>query len=333
MSSLLGFLKKFSSGAPWLYEENGRVYLSRFTPEQRQAYLFSSDFYMKCFATSGVTLSFVTECEKILMDVYIQPGSSRDYFCFDTYVNGVLFDCSGGKLENREGMDFNFEVDLGKGRKEVTIYFPQLACASVKDIKFDGISVMDSTDKVCECPKKKLGKVIFFGDSITQGYDSLHPSLDYAAIVSSRLGFDFVNKGIGGDKYNAQVLVDDGGAVDRIFVAYGTNDWSCLPSREVFEKNIREYCEKLRSIYPNVPVFVISPVWRRDNDAVKPTGDFFGIYKMLCGICSEFENIKVLDGTNFVGRSEDLFSDKRLHPNDTGFFIYADSLCKALEKI
>ncbi len=332
MSSLLDFLKKTSSGAVWIYENEDRVYLSRFTDEQRKAYLYSEDFHMKSYATSGICLSFATECEKISVDTFIEPGSSRDFFCFDTYIDGVLCDCSGGSFDMRTGCDFTLEVSFGKGKKEVKIYFPQLACASVRDVRFDGVSVSDLSEEMYESIERPGKKVIFFGDSITQGYDSVHPSFDYVALVSKRLGYNFVNKGIGGDKHNAAVLFDDGICPDRIFVAYGTNDWFRLPSREIFADKIRAFYKRMREIYPQVPIFAISPVWRRDNDIERPTGDFFGIYRMICDICSEFENITVLDGTNFVGRTEDLFSDKRLHPNDNGFFIYAESLCRALEK-
>ncbi|MBE6571299.1 MAG: hypothetical protein E7656_03495 [Ruminococcaceae bacterium] len=333
MKNMIEFLKKTSTGAVEIYEEKGRVYLARFSHEQREAYLYKPDFYTKTFATSGIIIAFETKAKSICAKTAIEQGSSRSFFYFDTYVNGVLCDHSGGQFEKGTETDFNLNIELADGKKLVEIYFPQLACASVKDFLFDGISVSDLCGEKWRPVEKNGKRVLFFGDSITQGYDAEHPSYDYAAITARRNGYEFVNKGIGGDVHNSRVLFKDSFDPELIFVAYGTNDWNGMPTRESFVSNIKGFYEKLTSIYPTTPIVAISPVWRKDNDIERPTGDFFGIHDTICDICADFENVTVVDGMNFVGRCEELFSDKKLHPNDLGFFTYAESLCRKLIEI
>ena len=79
--------------------------------------------------------------------------------------------------------------------------------------------------------------MIMFGDSITHGYDALNPSFSYANRLADLLNADFVNKGIGGERFFPTLAqLKDDIEPDYITVAYGTNDWAHSP-KEVFDKN------------------------------------------------------------------------------------------------
>ncbi len=327
---LYDFICKSAKGTADIYEKNGRIYLSRFTKEQRELYFTNPDFFMKTHATSGIRLEFSTTAEKIEMSGIIESGSSRSFYGFDIYVDGVLYSHEFSDFDRGKKTQFSFATTLPEGENDVVIYFPQLACASAERLLLDGAEPSENVNcKVCE---KNLPKAIFYGDSITQGYDACHPSFSYPAILSRRFDIDFVNKGIGGDVHNFKVLAKDNFTPDVIFVAYGTNDWSKRLTRRGFVENIEDYHHKLRELYPDTPVIVFSPVWRKDMGDFKPAGDFSKIYSTMCDICTSDEKITVLDGMDFVAHSEEMFSDKKLHPNELGFFVYADSICRAISK-
>lgn len=325
---LYEILRKTAKGTADIYQKNGRVYLSRFTKEQRELYFTQPDFFMKTHATSGIRLEFSTNADKLEMSGVIESGSSRSFYSFDIYVGGVLDSHIFSEYDKGKKTQFSFATTLPEGENDVVIYFPQLACASVEKLLLDGAEPSENINY--RVRENNLPKAIFYGDSITQGYDAYHPSFSYPAILSRRFDMDFLNKGIGGDAHNFKVLAKDYFTPDVIFVAYGTNDWNKRLTRKGFVDNIEEYHHKLRELYPDTPIIVFSPVWRKDMGDFKPAGDFAKIYSTMCDICTSDENITVLDGIGFVAHSEEMFSDKKLHPNELGFFVYADSICRAI---
>ena len=54
---------------------------------------------------------------------------------------------------------------------------------------------------------------------------------------------------------------------DLITVAYGTNDWSCKP-RDMLVRDAEECLDGVRRLWPQVPLVVIGPLWRGDQDLV-----------------------------------------------------------------
>ena len=78
-------------GCAKILEENGRLYLYRFTDEQSEAYrTYSSDFYKKTKATAGVRLEFLTDSEALTLCGEAVSASSRSFFAFDVYADGAL---------------------------------------------------------------------------------------------------------------------------------------------------------------------------------------------------------------------------------------------------
>ena len=76
-------------GCAKIFEENGKLYLYRFTDEQTEAYrAYSSDFYKKTKATAGVRLEFLTDSEDLTLCGEAVSASSRNFFAFDVYVDG-----------------------------------------------------------------------------------------------------------------------------------------------------------------------------------------------------------------------------------------------------
>ena len=71
----------------------------------------------------------------------------------------------------------------------------------------------------------------------------------------------------------------------------------------------------------------MTPLWR----AEPPTESTFGedvrcISRLIGEVCAEIPNATVISGYNLVPHLPDFFSDRRLHPNDIGFALYAQNL-------
>ena len=94
--------------------------------------------------------------------------------------------------------------------------------------------------------------------------------------------------------------------------------------------------KQLKNIYSNfknTPVYVITPIWRADNDRM-PIIDlpFFKMYDVIKDFCKDYPNFKVINGVNLTPHLEEFFSDKYLHPNDLGFSIYTENLYNEIQK-
>lgn len=328
-------LKDITLGADRVTQENEGFVFHRFTREQEELYetYRSPDLCLKAFSTSGVRLAFRTDSETLSLRGAVSPGSSRQYFAFDLFVNGskqdVLDNFSGVKLPDNYATaalplgEFSKEFHLGAGEKEVCLYFPWSVKATVSALTVD--------DGACVTPVKPQKTLLCFGDSITQGYDALYPSHKYVSRLADMLGAQEYNKAIGGEIFfPALAAARERFEPDYITVAYGTNDWNRC-TKEEFIENCKAFFCNLHRNYPNAKIFVITPIWRKDMDEDRPCGTFASIAEMIQRQAGAYDNISVIQGFPFVPQDENLFADFRLHPNDRGFDYYFENLAKQIK--
>ena len=83
-------------------------------------------------------------------------------------------------------------------------------------------------------PARKNEKVLWLGDSITQGFGPLRSAQTYVSVANRLLNYDIVNQGIGGYIYDKKSLMKmDGYTPDKIIVALGTNQFGCETMKDV----------------------------------------------------------------------------------------------------
>lgn len=315
-------IKAITRGAVEVTEENGCFRFYRFTAAQRELYgTLRPQFEEKVRATAGVRLSMETDSDLLRFDYCLKTGSSRPYGYFDVYENGILKYHFGDKVPGMtEGRG---EVTLTPGMKKVEVYFPW-SCVT-------GLSNVEVSDGAQVKPTKKTRRMIAFGDSITQGYTALYPSLSYMSRLTDMLDAECFNKAIGGDRFFPELAESaDPQEPDLITVAYGTNDWS-HDLRETVEDNCRKFYQALAGRYPNARIFAITPIWRKDGDKETPFGAAQPeVSELIAHICKDIPGVTVIRGVGFVPWLEEFFEDERLHPNDMGFDFYARNLYNAL---
>lgn len=322
-------LKDAYFGAERVWEEDGKVYASRYTAAEEDVYKYGDrpDFYTKSLMSSGIRISFVSDTESLKFGYDIESMLSakdieaRNIANIDVYVDGVLSHHFGNGTDVREN---SADVKLSSGEKHIEIYLPWFARAIIYDFEID--------DGASFTPKKRNKTMVCYGDSITQGYDALYPSLTYASIVSRLLDADSVNKAIGGEKFRPELLIEKNGSPDYITVAYGINDWACF-ERDFVDKRSREFYERVSELYPDSKIFVITPI-RYLNDSVSSFGSPACVMdEFLRKNCEGLPNVTVINGWYLTPALPEFYSDKVLHPNDMGFSVYAENLYKAIRAL
>ena len=328
-------LRQIAWGAVCVCEEDGGVCFHRFTQEQRDLYERSdADLFPKCKAPAGVRLVFRTDSRKLAMKATVSQATARRYFAFDVCRDGELI----GSMDNFTGVrlpedittaelpwgTFSREFDLGEGEKTVTVHLPWSLRIVLEEFVLD--------DGAFVTPVRRKKKMLIFGDSITQGYDSLHPSTRYAGLLADSLNAEEFNKAIGGEVFFPELAAEkDDFETDYISVAYGTNDWGKVTA-EHFERCCGEFYRTLSANYPNAKIFAITPIWRKDIPDWPERGAFERIAARIAEVVKELPNVTLIDGWKFVPADETYFADLRLHPNDKGFAEYHKNLWNAIQK-
>ena len=318
-------IKKLVHGAARIEEGDGKISFFRFSREQQELYkTASADFYMKTFATAGITLEFQTDSENMELSVSVSRGSSRRFFTHSIFVNGERVDELSGNIGESENVVFNKSFNLGKGMKTVRILFPWSVASSLLSLKLD--------DNAGVVPVNKKLKLLMLGDSITQGYDAMIPENSYATQVMTYFNAEALNKGIAGEQFfPALVLQPEDFKPDLITVAYGTNDWR-HGTKENFEQTCLGFFVNLRISYPNVPIIALTPLWRVDINTTYEFGQPLNyVSSYIKRVAKQVDNMTVIDCMEYIPHNSRLFQTDGVHPVDAGFKHYSKNIIKELE--
>jgi lysophospholipase L1-like esterase len=316
-------IRSITKGAAMIREVENGLRFDRFTQRELDMYqATNADFYKKAQSSAGIRLEFKTDSRRLAFSALTAPGSSRPFCHFDLYRDGVFFAQIGS---NQIDSALSGEFDLGKGEKEIRLYFPWSASTLLQSVTLD--------DGATLIPLKKERTMLIYGDSITQGYDTHHPSLSYASLLTDALEAEAFNKAIGGEFFNPALAKSaEAENPDLITVAYGTNDWS-KKTLEEFEANCAEFYTTLSKKYPNSKIFALTPIWRADWDQrITGVGEFPHVAEHIQKVAASLPNVTVLTGFDWVPKEESYFADRYLHPNDQGFIHYFQGLYQAIKQ-
>ena len=307
-------LQKLYFGAYSFREtEDGWLQAFQYSEEQMAYFRTAFDFwYDRCMATTAKTLEMTTGARTVSFDYQLIWEGSQD--SFELAVGGLITDIRYVKDLPKEG---TLRWTLPAGEKEIVIYLPADATVLIRNFEADGACV----------PARKNEKVLWLGDSITQGYGPLRSAQTYVSVANRLLNWDILNQGIGGYVYDKKSLMRmEGYAPDKIVVALGTNQFGCETMRDV-----EEYWETLIGLYgTEIPVLCVTPLWRGDVPDGFPTlSRFCEDVKKIAG---QYPNVKIVDGFTLVPHLPEYFLDN-LHPNCLGTEVYGRNLVEAIRKL
>ncbi len=328
-------IKAITCGADRVELIDGYCNFFRFNENETEKYKNrNDDFYRKSFATSGITLRFKTDSTTLGIGALTEQASSRTYFALDVFVNGLYHDslqnfCDEKMKDNYPSQEFSFGAfskcfELGLGEKEVCVYLPWSVALKIGEITIDDGAYVE--------PVKYERTLLAFGDSITHGYDALHPVNKYITRLAESMNAQEYNKAIAGEIFFPDLAADGCGFTpDYVTVAYGTNDWTCC-TREEFIKNCSEFLQNVCRNYPDSKIYVITPIWRSELNDKHDFGDFTDIDAVMRDIAKNMPNIRVVSGLDLVPWDKNMFGDLIVHPNDTGFKYYFENLKKKIQE-
>ena len=306
-------LQNIYYGAYSFDEQDGYLMSYQYTKEQiayfKQAFEF---WYERCCASTAKTLEFTTDAQNISFDYKFFWKGSED--SFELCIDGLIADIKYVKDLSEEG---TIKFTLPAGTKDVIIYLPADATVGIKNFEIDA-SVM---------PADKGEKVLWLGDSITQGYGPDRSAETYVSVANRLLNYDIINQGIGGYIYDKKSLLPmEGYTPDKIIVALGTNQFWVETM-----KDVEEYYETLTGLYgSDIPILCISPIWRGDHPEALPK--FTEFCEKVKEIAGRYQNVTVVDGFTLVPHLPEYYKDN-LHPNCLGAETYGRNLVEVIRKL
>lgn len=322
-------IKAITCGAVRFCRNDDGIRFYRFTQEQHELYSQKQiSLFEKSQATAGVKFCFRTDSTSLFFKALFQNAYCRTYFSVDVFADDKLVGCLDNFSDREIPQDYSnitFPVgefskafDLGQGIKTVTVHLPWNKKIVLQELSLDDGAFVE--------PVKPEKKLLAFGDSITQGFDSLRPSRRYISRLCGALNAQEFNKAVGAERYEpALAALKEDFVPDYIVVAYGTNDWSGSDP-ETFNANCKAFYENLGKNYPGVKTFVISPIWRVNADAVTAFSAFSDIEKGIREASAGMDNVTVIPGVDMIPHDVKYFGDYGLHPNTQGFDHYFANL-------
>ena len=308
-------LKEFYFGAYSFQEtEDGYLQAFQYSGEQMRYFEKAFDFwYDRCMASTAKTIEMITTATKVSFDYKFVWTGSQDSFelAIDGLVTRILY---VKDLPETGHIEWNMEP----GKKNMVIYLPADATVLIKHFE------IDTTDAT---RPEKGARVLWLGDSITQGFGPLRSAQTYVSVANRILNYDIINQGIGGYIYDKKSLMPMAGYTpDKIIVALGTNNGHDAQKTS----DITEYYDRLTEIYgKEIPILCISPIWRGDNPADQD--NFVSYCEMIKREAGKYQNVTVLDGFILIPHLEEYYLDN-LHPNLLGAETYGRNLAQFIQK-
>ena len=292
--------------------EDGWLQAFQYSEAQMAYFRTGFDFwYDRCMASTAKTLEMTTTARTVSFEYRIIWEGSQD--SFELAVDGLITEIRYVRDLPKEG---KLTWKLPEGEKGVMIYLPADATVLIRNVEIDGPYT----------PAKKNEKVLWLGDSITQGFGPLRSAQTYVSVANRLLNYDIINQGIGGYVYDKGSLMKmDGYTPDKIIVALGTNQFGCETM-----KDVEEYYETLTGIYGETPILCISPLWRGDLPEQMPI--LIRFCENVKEIAGRYPSVTVVDGFTLVPHLPEYFLDN-LHPNGLGAETYGRNLVEAIRKI
>lgn len=304
-------IREITVGAVRTWEEADGIHFSKLSAAQQDAFdRRHPRFAQNGKSTTGIRLDFETDSSFIQ---YVPLTSGK----YELKIDGILTEHI--KAEANQAVTYTF-ADTSK-KHRVTLHLPSHGVGG-------GIRTFELSDGATFKRHSFDRKFLFIGDSITQGWNSDIDTLSYAYLVSDHFNAESIIQGIGGAQYDAETLEQIDFDPDTVLVAYGTNDVSAFPTMDELRYHCTEFLKKVKALYPDAHVYVITPPWIVCEDKMFSCGTIADVRETIRN-CAEKFGLNVVDGKAMIPPLPSLFIDN-VHPNAIGFSCYAHHLIKAL---
>lgn len=310
-------IKELFHGVVCFSRENGYMIPRRFTLEQTNGFTENKFFYDRSRCGASVTLELITSSKSLSFayKFFLRTGVKST---FEVYVDGFLTHMvNDWEIEDEGRLHFQFEA----GKKYIEIYIPNYSEVGIKNFELDG---------EYQTIEKEI-KVLFIGDSITQGGGSERSGQTYVNVVKRALNYEILNQGIGGYYCDKNSVKEIPFVPDKIVVAFGTNH-RCF-TENAHKDVLKDYFSALNDRYKNLPVLVIFPPFYGAGEAEVVRKHYKRIKDDFMQAVQIYPNMKTVNAYDMIPHFPDYYMNDFVHPNALGMELYGNNLVRAFQEI
>lgn len=308
-------IRGITIGAISIEQKEDGIHFHKCTKKQEKAWGEIEEILgYRARTTTGVRFDFITDSKTLKLDT--ADGIKYELLIDGQFIQQVFADEYRAR---KQAIVF----DLGAGEKRVTLLLPSHTVGVVKYVEIDDGAKLER--------RSFKTKMLFIGDSITQGYDSTCDSLSYAYRTSFYFDAESVIQGVGGGTYQISTYDEFDFEPDVVLVAYGANDWNWHKDIASVIENMDAYLSRLKARYKDKRLVVITLPWNTARWAVTPMGTYDELVSAMKETAGK-NGFEVIEGEKMIPPSKMFFIADGLHPNALGFSLYAQNLTKALKK-
>lgn len=284
---------------------DGRLYFQKCTKKQIDFWYAQKEILgVRAETTTGIRLDLTTDSKRF----YARVAKSK----YEVRVNGVIV------LKTSDGV---IDIPLSGNNDRVTVIFPSHSRGYVEELVLDDGATFE--------PQCYNTKILFIGDSITQGWNSEYDGLSYAHRVTDFFDAKSLINGIGGSYFAGGSFDTPDFDPDIVVIAYGCNDFAHYKTADERARHADEFLGLVKNAYAGKKLFYVVPIMRRDVTGER-LSEFLNMRKCFEKIAMEHGFVTV-DGLAAVPDFADFYADD-LHPNDLGFASYAEHLIKKIQE-
>ncbi|MEO6908813.1 MAG: SGNH/GDSL hydrolase family protein [Abditibacteriaceae bacterium] len=324
-------------GFPWLEEE--KIY-RRLPQNPRWPIRPDVDTLANC--TAGGQIRFATNSCRLSIRVVLFAPFGMDHMTaagqcgFDCYIGApgqqrhlstTRFDYTQSEYES-----VLFDTD-NTDFKNITLNFPLYQ--GVKEV---WLGVEPNAELSAPPEYEDVGKVIFYGTSITQGGCAARPGMAFTNILSRRINREFINLGFSGNGRGEPELAHIISEIPDV-ACYVLDYDANVADAEAMQNTLPEFIRILREDHPLTPISVISRVPTAD-ELYNSAGveNRLGKAKVQHDTVMQLQsqgdqNISFLDGAEIMSDAYREGTVDGGHPTDLGFWLTANALEPVLKNL
>lgn len=304
-------VKTLMVGAARVWETSEGLKYSRLSETQAETWKKESDWFNKIVLSGeGVILDFDTDSEYFSFTISEKSNA-------EIWVDGLFFADYSNVIE----VKCNFSSDNFRKMRHIVCYLP--GQGAVRNFAV--------SDKAAIEKHKYERRILFIGDSITNGGCSHYAGASYPNITARAFNAERFITGVGGGYFLPAFFEKTDFQPDIVIVAFGTNDFSNNENFGTIKEKAEIFLRLVSENYRNKKLFCISPIWRKTDKKLSGGENFSEYCEKLKTVISE-SGFTLIEGNKLVPHDERFFDDGELHPNALGHYMYAENLIKFLRK-
>lgn len=287
--------------------------------------------------TAGGRIRFKTNSAYVAVNAVMHNIQIGEHFPLTGTAGFDLYEIKNGKeffvktyippldIKDRGGYEGIIEFS-DKKERELTINFPLYSGVKALYIGVEEAAYLKSASEY-----KTVLPIVYYGSSITQGGCASRPGNAYQAMISRRLGCDYVNLGFSGSAKAEKEMAEYIAELDMSGFVYDY-DYNA-DDVEYLKKTHRQMFEIIRKKNPDLPIVIVS---KPDFLGSEDTDRRFEIIEntYIEAKYNGDKNVYLIDGRNIMSKiADDSGTVDSVHPNDLGFYCMARMIGDTLEKI